>query len=188
MSTAVGDLSNTNGSINSLTATSSNSNLVTASADPTAGTGSHTIVVNSLATTSSYYTDPVASSSTAIGTGSFQITVGGNPAATVTVDSTNNTLSGLAAAINGQNLGVTASVVTDASGARLAIVSGTTGLAGNITVANNTNEPELQFRRHRRKRLSNRGWRANQLDEQYDIERDSGRDAEFSGCGAGNRP
>jgi flagellar hook-associated protein 2 len=138
LSTAVGDLSNTNGSINSLTATSSNSNLVTASADPTAGTGSHTIVVNSLATTSSYYTDPVASSSTAIGTGSFQITVGSNPAATVTVDSTNNTLSGLAAAINGQNLGVTASVVTDASGARLAIVSGTTGLAGNITVANNT--------------------------------------------------
>lgn len=138
LSTAVSALSNTSGSINSLTATSSDSNLVTATADPTAATGTHTIVVNSLATTSSYYTDPVASSSTPISTGSFQITVGSNPAATVTVDNTDNTLSGLAAAINGQDLGVTASVVTDASGARLAIVSNTTGSAGNITIANNT--------------------------------------------------
>jgi len=138
LSTAVSALSNTSGSINSLTATSSDSNLVTATADPTAATGTHTIVVNSLATTSSYYTDPVASSSTPITTGSFQITVGSNPAATVTVDNTDNTLSGLAAAINGQNLGVTASVVTDANGARLAIVSNTTGSAGNITIANNT--------------------------------------------------
>jgi len=138
LSTAVSALSNTSGSINSLTATSSDSNLVTATADPTAATGTHTIVVNSLATTSSYYTDPVASSSTPITTGSFQITVGSNPVATVTVDNTDNTLSGLAAAINGQNLGVTASVVTDANGARLAIVSNTTGSAGNITIANNT--------------------------------------------------
>jgi flagellar hook-associated protein 2 len=138
LSTAVSALSDTNGAINSLTATSSNSNLVTASADPTAATGTHTIVVNSLATTSSYYTDPVATSSTPITTGSFQITVGTNPAATVTVDNTDNTLDGLAAAINGQNLGVTASVVTDANGARLAIVSNTTGTAGNIAIANNT--------------------------------------------------
>lgn len=138
LSTAVSALSNTSGSINSLTATSSDSNLVTATADPTAAAGTHTIVVNSLATTSSYYTDPVASSSTPISTGSFQITVGSNPAATVTVDNTDNTLSGLAATINGQNLGVTASVVTDANGARLAIVSNTTGSAGNITIANNT--------------------------------------------------
>ncbi|HXX20289.1 MAG TPA: flagellar filament capping protein FliD [Candidatus Acidoferrum sp.] len=138
LSTAVSALSNTSGSINSLTATSSDSNLVTATADPTAATGTHTIVVNSLATTSSYYTDPVASSSTPISTGSFQITVGSSPAATVTVDNTDNTLDGLAAAINGQNLGVTASVVTDASGARLAIVSNTTGSAGNITITNNT--------------------------------------------------
>lgn len=138
LSTAVSALSDTNGAINSLTATSSDSNLVTANADPTAATGTHTIVVNSLATTSSYYTDPVATSSTPIATGSFQITVGSNPAAMVTVDNTDNTLDGLAAAINGQNLGVTASVVTDANGARLAIVSNTTGTAGNIAIANNT--------------------------------------------------
>ncbi len=138
LSTAVSALSDTNGSINSLTATSSDSSLVTAAADPTAATGTHTIVVNSLATTSSYYTDPVASSSTPISTGSFQIAVGSNAAATVTVDSTDNTLDGLASAINGQNLGVTASVINDANGARLALVSNTSGSSGNITITGNT--------------------------------------------------
>jgi flagellar hook-associated protein 2 len=138
LGTAVSALSDANGAINSLTATSSDSSILSASAEPTATTGTHSIVVNSLATTSSYYTDPVASETTTIGAGSFEITVGTNPAATVTVDSTNNTLAGLAAAINGQNLGVTASVITDANGARLALVSNTTGASGNITVAANT--------------------------------------------------
>ena len=138
LQTAVSDLSNTGGSVNSLTATSSDSNVLSASADPTATTGTHAIVVNSLATTSSYYTDAVASSSAAIANGSFQIAVGGGQAATVTVDGTNDTLSGLAAAINGQNIGVTASVITDANGARLALVSNTSGSAGNIVVSNNT--------------------------------------------------
>jgi flagellar hook-associated protein 2 len=138
LQTAVSALSNTSGSVNSLTATSSDSNVLSASADPTATPGTHAIVVNSLATTSSYYTDAVASSSTAIANGSFQISVGGGQAATVTVDGTNDTLSALAAAINGQKLGVTASVITDANGARLAIVSNTSGSSGNVVVSNNT--------------------------------------------------
>jgi flagellar hook-associated protein 2 len=138
LQTAVSALSNTSGSVNSLTATSSDSNVLSASADPTATPGTHAIVVNSLATTSSYYTDAVGSSSTAIANGSFQISVGGGQAATVTVDGTNDTLSGLAAAINGQKLGVTASVITDANGARLAIVSNTSGSSGNVVVSNNT--------------------------------------------------
>jgi flagellar hook-associated protein 2 len=138
LQTAVSDLSNTSGSVNSLTATSSDSNVLSASADPTATSGTHAIVVNSLATTSSYYTDAVASSSTAIANGSFQIAVGGAEATTVTVNGSNDTLSGLAAAINGQNIGVTASVITDANGARLALVSNTSGSAGNIIVSNNT--------------------------------------------------
>jgi len=137
LGTAVSALSNTNGSINSLTATSSDSNLVTATADPTAIPSSHTIVVNSLATTASYYTDPV-DPSTALGAGSFQIAVGSNAPVTVTVDNTDNTLSGLAAAINKQSVGVTASVINDANGSRLALVSNTSGSTGNITISNNT--------------------------------------------------
>jgi len=56
----------------------------------------------------------------------------------VTIGSTDNTLNGLSAAINAQNLGVTASVITDANGARLALVSNTPGSAGGITVSGNT--------------------------------------------------
>ncbi|HTR48906.1 MAG TPA: flagellar filament capping protein FliD [Verrucomicrobiae bacterium] len=137
LQTAVKALTNTGGGVNSFTATSSNSSLVSASADPTATAGTHSIVVNSLATTSSYYTD-VVPANTPITSGSFQISVGSNPAATVTVDNTDNTLSGLAAAINGQNIGVTASVITDANGSRLALVSQTSGAAGNVTISNNT--------------------------------------------------
>ena len=137
LATAVSALSNTNGSINSLTATSSDSNLVTATADPTATPGTHTIVVNSLATTASYYTDPV-DPSTPLAAGSFQVAVGSNAPVTVTVDNTDNTLSGLAAAINKQNVGVTASVINDANGSRLALVSNTSGSTGNITISNNS--------------------------------------------------
>jgi len=137
LQTAVKALTNTGGGVNSFTATSSNSSLVSASADPTATAGTHSIVVNSLATTSSYYTD-VVPANTPITSGSFQISVGSNPAATVTVDNTDNTLSGLAAAINGQNIGVTASVITDANGSRLALVSQTSGAAGNVTISSNT--------------------------------------------------
>jgi flagellar hook-associated protein 2 len=138
LQTAVSALSDTSGSLNSLTATSSDSNLLAASADPTAQAGTHSIIVNSLATTASSYTNAVASGTTAIGNGSFQITIGSAGAATVTVDSTDDTLNGLAAAINSQNLGVTASVINDANGARLALVSGTPGASGNITISSNT--------------------------------------------------
>jgi flagellar hook-associated protein 2 len=138
LGTAVSALSDPSGSVNSLTATSSDPSLLTASADSTAQVGSHAIVINSLATTASSYTNAVASSTTAIGTGSFQIAVGGGAAATVTVDTTDNTLDSLAAAINSQNIGVTASVINDANGARLALVSGTSGASGNITISNNS--------------------------------------------------
>ena len=49
-----------------------------------------------------------------------------------------NTLNGLATYINNQNLGVKASVITDSSGSRLALVSQTSGAAGEITLSNDT--------------------------------------------------
>jgi len=64
--------------------------------------------------------------------------VGSNTAATVTVDSTNNTLSQLADTINNQNIGVTASVIQDSNGYRLALVSTTSGAPGDVTVSGNT--------------------------------------------------
>ena len=62
--------------------------------------------------------------------------MGSEPATTITIDDTNNTLDGLAAAITKPNIGVTASVVNDSSGARLAIVSNTSGAASDLTINN----------------------------------------------------
>jgi flagellar hook-associated protein 2 len=138
LATAVSALSDPTGAVNSLVATSSDPSLLSASADSTAQAGAHSIVINSLATTSSNYTNAVASGTSAIATGSFQVAVGGGAAATVNVTSADNTLNGLAAAINSQNIGVTASVINDANGARLALVSGTSGASGDIAISNNS--------------------------------------------------
>lgn len=126
------------GALSAQTAVSSNTSVINAIASSSAVSGVHTVTVSNLATTSSYYTDPVASSSTPLGTGTFSIQVGSNAAVPITVDSSDNTLDALAAAINNRALGVRASVITDANGARLALVSETTGAPGDIAVSGNT--------------------------------------------------
>lgn len=134
-------LSDPLGALDAQSATSSNTSVVSATANSTAASGVHSVVVNSLATTSSYYTDPVASSSTPLATGSFTIQVGSNAPTTINITSTNNTLDELAATINGQDDGVTASVINDANGSRLALVSNTSGAPGDLTVTNSTATP-----------------------------------------------
>jgi flagellar hook-associated protein 2 len=138
LATAVTALGDSSGGVSALSATSSNNSILTANADSTAISQTHSVTVNSLATTSTYYTDPVATSSTAIATGSFSLAVGSAAPVTVTVDSTNNTLDGLASTINGLKAGVTASVVNDANGARLSIVSSASGAPGDLTISGNT--------------------------------------------------
>ncbi|HYW66086.1 MAG TPA: flagellar filament capping protein FliD [Candidatus Dormibacteraeota bacterium] len=135
---AVFALSNPLGALNGEAASSSNSSVVSATASGSATPGSHSITVNSLATTSSYYTNALSSSNSTISPGSFQIQVGSNSPVTVTVNSSDNTLSQLAASINNQNIGVTASVIQDANGYRLALVSNSSGAPGDITVSSNT--------------------------------------------------
>ena len=136
--TDANDLTDPLGSLAAMTTSVSDPSVVSATAGSGAATGSHTISVTALATTSSYYSNELATSSTTLGTGSFSLEVGSGPATTITVDSTDDTLTGLAAAINSQNLGVTANVVTDAGGARLTLVSNTSGAAGDITISGNT--------------------------------------------------
>jgi flagellar hook-associated protein 2 len=69
--------------------------------------------------------------------GSFTITTGSGGTATITTDGT-QTLSDVADQINNDNVGVTANVITDASGSRLAIIAGSSGSAANFTVATGT--------------------------------------------------
>jgi flagellar hook-associated protein 2 len=117
------------------TAASSNTNAVSATANFAAVAGTHSIVVTSLATTSSYYSDQVATGTTALATGdTFTVSAGGNQVASVTVNSSNNTLTEIAQAINNQTTAVQASIIQDANGARLAIVSTASGAPGNLAV------------------------------------------------------
>lgn len=107
--------------------------LALTSAGISASAGSHEITVSQLAQTSSVYTDAIGSNDTL--SGSVTIQVGTGTAQTISVDSSNNTLTGLASAINLAGIGVKASVISDAKGSRLSIVSGTSGADGTVTVS-----------------------------------------------------
>ena len=114
---------------------SSNNNVVeltSASASATAGT--YTIAVKSLATTANGYLDPITNSSDAL-TGS--ITINGSTVDVPDASTGNNTLAGLAVAINRAGLGVTASAITDAKGSRLSLESNTSGAGGSLNVTSN---------------------------------------------------
>ena len=129
--------------LSSQIATSSNPSLLTATALSNAVAGTHTIAVTSLATTSSYYTDAITTSSTPLATGdTFTISAGGTQVASITTDSTNNTLAGIAQAINNQTTAVQASVIQDANGARLAIVSTASGAPGNLSVTGSLHQTD----------------------------------------------
>lgn len=95
--------------------------------------GSHTIVVTQLAQTSSYVSDAIKNDGDTL---SGSLTINGK---TLNIDSADNdtTLSLLESAINSGSFGVTASIVTDASGSRLSLQSNTSGAAGQITLSGN---------------------------------------------------
>ena len=111
---------------------SSNTDVLSlSSASATAVAGSHTIVVGNLAQTSS---DASTAISNPTDTLSGSLTIQGT---TFNVDSADNdtTLASLSAAINAAGIGVSASVITDTSGSRLSIVSGTSGAAGQLAIS-----------------------------------------------------
>ncbi len=119
---------------------SSNTNVLSlTSASATATSGTHTVVVNSLAQTSSEYSDTVANASDTL-SGSLTIQIGSGASQTINVDSSSDTLSSLAAAINSADIGVTASIISDASGSRLSLVSGTGGTAGQLTISSSLSD------------------------------------------------
>ncbi len=128
-------------SLNSLTGplaatsvTSSNSSVVTATAASGAALGDAVVEVSKLAATDSWSSDTLSSSSAVVPAGNFTITASDGTTTTITSDGT-DTLSDLQDQINGDNLGVHASVITDATGSRLSITSDTSGSAANFTVS-----------------------------------------------------
>jgi len=128
-------LNNLMGPLSATTVTSSNASMVTGSAVSGTASGNHVVVVNNLAATDSWASGTVASASTPLAGGSFTITGADGTATTISTGDGSSTLSDVADAINSDNLGVTASVVTDANGARLALVSNMPGSAADFSVS-----------------------------------------------------
>jgi flagellar hook-associated protein 2 len=97
-------------------------------ATSTAVAGSHSITVTNLAQTASDVSTAIASANDTL---SGSVTIQGKTFDTSTAG--NDTLAGLASAINSAGIGVSASVITDSTGSRLSIVSSTSGAAGNFS-------------------------------------------------------
>jgi flagellar hook-associated protein 2 len=134
LTTSLQALTDFNGVVAAKQGSSSNTNVLTLTgASQTAVAGSHTIVVSSLAQTSSNYSATIANASDVL-SGSLTIQVGSGTASTITVGSNSNTLASLVTAINSAGAGVTATVISDASGSRLSLVSATGGAAGQLTI------------------------------------------------------
>jgi flagellar hook-associated protein 2 len=109
---------------------SSNPDLLSlTSADAAAQSGSHTITITQLAQTSSNASTAISDASDTL---SGSLTIQGHE---FDIDSSDNTLASLSSAINTAAIGVSASVITDSSGSRLSIVSGTSGAAGQLTIS-----------------------------------------------------
>ena len=122
-------------SYQSVNAGVTNTSVATVSATPQAATGSYSLLVNKLAQSQTLVTAGQANSTSAIGTGTISFNFGsisggtsvngqysgaaftnaGAAPKTVTIDSSNNSLTGIASAINAANIGITASILNDGS-------------------------------------------------------------------------
>ncbi len=122
----------------SQTATSSDDDAVTATASSGATNGTYAVTVTQLAQAQQLLSASAlaSSGSTALGTGTLQLSLG-STSFTVDVTSSNNTLDGIAGAINSAsgNPGITATVVQGTDGAYLLLTSSLTGAANTIQVS-----------------------------------------------------
>lgn len=71
----------------------------------------------------------------AFDTGTLTLTVGSGTPVDIAIDGSNNTLSGIAQAINAKAAGVTANVITGSDGTATLVLKGTTGAAQSFTLA-----------------------------------------------------
>jgi flagellar hook-associated protein 2 len=138
LSTDMSSLTDPEGTMAQKEGSSSDSNVLElTAASSSAAADTHTVVVHNLAETSSGSIAEIANSADKL-SGSVTLQVGSGTAHIITLSSSDNTLAGLASAINTSGVGITASVLTDATGSRLSLVSGTSGANGNIAVTNNS--------------------------------------------------
>jgi flagellar hook-associated protein 2 len=124
-------------SFNALTANSSDQSIFTASAGTGAVAGTYSVGVTQLAQAQQLVSTAVTGGSGVdVGIGTLTVSLGAQ-SINVTIDATDNTLSGIASAINtaAGNPGVTATIVQGTDGAHLVLASALTGAGNNIQVA-----------------------------------------------------
>jgi flagellar hook-associated protein 2 len=146
-----------------VTATPANASVLSASAGANAPVGTHSLNVTQLAQAQSLVAAGQSSLTAAIGSGASTVltfdfgTISGGalasgvytgasfvqdgtqPSGSVSIDSSNNSLQGIRDAINGAQIGVTASIVNDGSGTpyRLALSSASSGASHSLRISVN---------------------------------------------------
>jgi flagellar hook-associated protein 2 len=122
-------------SMRAFTSSSSNEGVVGVTVDSsTANRGNYSVNVQNLAKAQSLAsTEQGDRDTTAMGTGTLTLSVGGN-STDITIDGSNNTLQGIADAINDANAGVSAGIVDTGNGYRLVMSSDESGTANEISV------------------------------------------------------
>lgn len=127
------------------TANSSDSSAVSASTASGAASGSYSVTVAQLAQAHSLASSGFTTSASAVGSGDLHIQIGGWAAGVftpkagsstvdITISAADNTLDAIKTKINAANAGVTASVVTDTSGARLVLRASASGEESAIRI------------------------------------------------------
>jgi flagellar capping protein FliD len=119
---------------------SSNTDLVTAAASSSATAGVYRLRVNALAKADQVASQGFDAATSGVSHGTVQLTIG-DKTTTITIDSTNDTLQGLASAINNSDAAVSATVVNDGSGAnkqgfRLLLTAESAGTSNAIKITN----------------------------------------------------
>jgi len=128
------------------TATSSNENVFTATTDNTAVAGNYSIEVVQLAQAEKLRSVDFTASSEVVGTGTLDISLGATTFQ-LTIDSSNNTLSGIRDAINAavDNPGVSASLITVDTGTQLILTANKVGASNTISIAATDDAPTDGF-------------------------------------------
>ena len=119
----------------SFSATSANTTVLSATASADAVAGSYQVDVTALATSQQVRSSSFTAGTDVVGTGTLTLQVGSGTAFDVTIDSSNETLDGIAAAINEAGTDVTAAVVDDGGGNfYLTLASSETGADNTISL------------------------------------------------------
>lgn len=123
-------------------AQSSDTEILTATASSGGTVGNFSLSVESLAQNHQQVSQGYAAQDAPLGTGSITLKVGSASFNPITIDSTNNTLTGIRDAINKSNPGLTASIIDAGESAgvnryRLSLSSNTSGTTGKIDASFN---------------------------------------------------